>query len=428
MKKQSFLKFTFSAFLFLLFLSCETESLQLDKVQETGRSNVLVEQVDFSAVPELSQVLSDASGKSNIARSYSKKGDSKFWLDEQDVLKLRDSVNNESYTIVIHTDEPSPTTFYNLVVTKRADGNPIVPFVVEYNFNNGNISSFAEDDNKEFDGTVNIYSFTEFSQATGLNSKSGNPVACFQDVGKKNNTVVGNNSSGTSTGSSGGSSTTGSSNTSGTVSVTRPHISVSRTRTRGSVTAGVGRFHMPPLTSNKQTQKTGIVGKEETNVCPEGWVSIPINEIKDIPPSCKSFDFRSTGANWQESSVIGIRFNIFVLQIIGGVRVRKKHTILFTQPVKFGLPRKFANGTTIPSGLAAEIGAKAINHAIDDVISKYHNIVVNSTSVLRSDFQSKLKKEFREFSNGGRVNFNDMTSATRATQYRTYGVIPDNCY
>lgn len=303
-------------FTVLFLISCtKEEPLQLDTIQETEQSEVIVEQVDFNSIPELSQALNDVSGKSRLARSYAEKGDSKFWIDEEDVLKLKDSVNNESYSIIIHTNEPTPTSFYNLIVTKRTDGNPIIPFVVEYKFENGDVFSFAEDEEKKFDGTVNIYSLREFANATGLNARNTGAVACFQDVGRRNHTVVGNNNSGSTGGSpSGGTSTTGSPNTSGTVSVTRPHISVSRTRSRGSVSVGQGTFYMPPLTSDKKTQKGSTANKDESTECPKGWVSIPINEVDKINnkidnPCAAKIVNKATLADNEISNVINAIFS-----------------------------------------------------------------------------------------------------------------------
>ncbi len=154
------------------------------------------------------------------------------------------------------------------------------------------------------------------------------------------------------------------------------------------------------------------------------------DDEKEEGPSCKSFDFKKVTsiADWQEASVVNIRFNIVLIEIIGGVRVKKVIPVIFPQPVKFGMPLKFKNNTPIPSGLAAEIGARSINHAIDDVLSKYTGLVLNSTDVIRSHFQERLKLHFKDYSNGGRVNFNDMTSTTTATEYQTYGWFKDNCY
>lgn len=92
------------------------------------------------------------------------------------------------------------------------------------------------------------------------------------------------------------------------------------------------------------------------------------------------------------------------------------------------MPTRFANGTEIPPGLAAEIGARAINHTIADVISRYNNLVVSSTSTIRNHFQERLKLYFQDYSNGGRVNFNDMTLTTNITKYKTYGIVPGNFY
>lgn len=152
------------------------------------------------------------------------------------------------------------------------------------------------------------------------------------------------------------------------------------------------------------------------------------DDILDVPPSCKSFNFQNTALNWQEASIINLRFNIVLIEIIGGIKVKKIIQVHFYQPVKFGMPRKFANGTIIPQGLAAEISARAISHAIDDTISKYNNLAISSSDLVRNFFQERLKLNFQDYSNGGRVNFNDMSSITNTTEYKTYAIIPDNCY
>ncbi|MCL6266039.1 hypothetical protein [Flagellimonas myxillae] len=279
MKKISFFLFGI-ILLSILTISCENEeSIAIDAPQIFDQSIVVVEEVDFNSVPELSEALNGISGKSNLARSYSEKGDAKYWINEESVLKLRDSVNNESFAVVIHTDDPSSRSFYNLIVTKRVDGNPIVPFVVEYNFENGDVHSFAKDDEKEFDGTVNIYSIDGFASITGLSSKENPSVICFPDVGQPNTTTVGNSSSSSAGGTSGGTSNSGSSGTGGSnISYSRPHISVTKTRSKGSVSVGQGTFYMPPLAPTGGEQKTVVAGKDK-NPCPEGWVSVPINEI-----------------------------------------------------------------------------------------------------------------------------------------------------
>ncbi len=148
---------------------------------------------------------------------------------------------------------------------------------------------------------------------------------------------------------------------------------------------------------------------------------------KAIGPSCKSFNYQNTSSNWQEASVVNIRFNIVVIEIVAGIRVKKVIPITFPQPTRFGVPRRFVNGTVISSGLAAELSAKAIADSIDDVISRYNNLLTNSTDVIRSHFIERLKHNFRERTNGGRVNFNDMSSGLTSTQYKTFAFLSDNC-
>ncbi|WP_136465638.1 hypothetical protein [Flagellimonas onchidii] len=295
MKKHSFLKFALSFIvLFVFFYSCEKEeSLELETVQETEQSNVLVEEVDFNSIPELSEALNSVSGKSKLARSYSEKGDSKYWIDEEDILKLRDSVNNESYAVVIHSDKPSQKTLYNLIVTKRTDGNPITPFVIEYNFNSGEASNFSLDDENYFDGTINIYSLEQFADATGFNAKNTKPVICFPDVVQpKTRTANAPNSSSSGnapSGSNGGSSTSGSGSTSGSsVSYGRPRISftpIYGSKRKGKrATVYGGEVKLMARTSDPGWQKTtvGSISGKDNNPCPKGTVSIVVNVTEKI--------------------------------------------------------------------------------------------------------------------------------------------------
>ncbi|WP_420320982.1 hypothetical protein [Flagellimonas sp.] len=416
MKKYFFQIFTFLFLLCLTLLSCETEPMEQEIVQEE-QPKVVVEAVDFNSIPELSEALNGVSGKSKLARSFMDKGDAKFWIEEQDVLKLRDSVSNESYTVRIYSDDPSPKTFYNLVVTKRVDGNPIVPFVVKYKFENGDVFSFAEDEEKNFDGTVSIYSLDEFANSTGLNARDTQPVACFQDIGQRDNTVAGNTGSSSSGGSSGGSSTTGSTGSTGTISVTRTHISVNTTYgSRGTVSVGQGTFYMPPLTSDKQDQKSaGITGKD-SNPCPEGWVSIPINVVRDVPPpDCASFNFKKTSSNWQQANVVGIHFDIYLLTEHRPY-VEYKYTVELDRPVNFGAPVLDRLGNTTTPGLIASVSAAALQQAMSDTARKYGSTRVHE-SVVTEYFKQRVKDNYSLFVPGGRANTNS-TSTLPATQYK----------
>nr|WP_299171138.1 hypothetical protein [uncultured Allomuricauda sp.] len=422
MKKYFFQKFTFLSLLFLALLSCETEPIQLEIVQEE-QSNVLVEEVDFNSVPELSAALNDISGKSKLARSYSEKGDSKFWMDEQNVLRLKDSVNNESYTVKIYSDDPSLTTFYNLVVTKRMDGNPIVPFVVEYNFENGDILSFAEDEEKDFDGTVNIYSLDEFASITGLNARDTQPVACFQDIGQRDNTVAGNTSFGSTGGSSGGSSTSGSTGSTGTVSVTRTHISVNTTYgTRGTVSVGQGTFYMPPLTSDKKDQKaTASFSKDESNNCPEGWVSIPINEVATIPfPHCSSFEYASglSGAI-KGAAVVGVSDSFYSHQTFSDGSFKTRRITALEPLLYFSMPGNVLNG------VAATLTAKAVNRANNSTQTWFAANPGATKEVLGQYWYNQIKKQMKGI--GGHVSRVPSFPIKNPAPYVTHLLTTGNC-
>ncbi|MEW2920598.1 hypothetical protein AB1A65_03955 [Muricauda sp. ANG21] len=427
MKKISIGKFVLSIFLFLMVFSCEKEeALLLDTNQDENNPTTLVEEVDFNSIPEISEALEGFSGKIRIASSYSEKEDTDFWIDEEDVLKLKDSIGNDSYSIVIKSNNPSTTKFYNFVVTKRVDGNPIAPFVVEYMFADGSdILTYAEDEDKRFNGSVNIYSLDAFANISGLLSKETSGVACFQDVGVKDNTVAGTNGSGSSGGTSGGSSTTGSTNTSGaTVSVTRTHISVnnnfgtSNNSTTGIVYGGIGTMYMPREKDKDQNQdqKSGTLSKEEENDCPEGWVSVPINEVKEeIEPSCESFNFRNTTSLWQEAAVKGIRFKIVLISPKGA---KLANAVTITQPVLFGLPSNYSIGGNLSAGSAAELSAKILSITMDQIVDRYSNTTVTD-SFIAIQFRELLVKNYRDYTGGGgRVQFN-YSGNLSATNYKT---------
>ncbi|MDC6366454.1 MULTISPECIES: hypothetical protein [Flavobacteriaceae] len=419
MKKCVFQRLAFLLFSFLFYVSCETEPVQMDLVQDAQQSNVLVEEVDFGSIPELSEAL-NSTGKSKLARSYAEKGDSKFWIDENSVLKLKDSVNNESFSVIIHSDDPSPKTFYNLVVTKRTDGNPIVPFVVEYNFDNGDISSFASDEEKNFDGTVNIYSLEEFAGVTGLNARDTQSVACFEDVGQPNTTTTNNTSSGSPGAPSGAPSSTTTPSSPKTVSA-RPHISVTRTYTKkGTVTVGQGRFYMPPMTSNKQDQKSSVLTGKDNNPCPEGWVSVPINEIKVFAdPSCESFRFYKVGnTGVQVAAVDGIWDVVTKLDRCPGLGVAASY-----QTYYFHVPARWN------SFYASERAADALAGAFFDLQKWFRKQSCGqiNTGVLAIKMDEFIKENFKKI--GGQATRNAPLGWSGSPRpYKEDWMGTDDCY
>jgi hypothetical protein len=136
----------------------------------------------------------------------------------------------------------------------------------------------------------------------------------------------------------------------------------------------------------------------------------------DLPPSCESFNFTSKkGANWQEAVVKNIYFRIIVLDNKGA---RVNHVVDFPQGVLFGMAINFNKGNVdVTPGVAATVSAIVLNKVMNDMDAKYARTEV-SDLILRTEFQSRLIKEYREYTNGGTVNFNTGSSLP-ATNYKT---------
>ncbi len=145
------------------------------------------------------------------------------------------------------------------------------------------------------------------------------------------------------------------------------------------------------------------------------------------PPSCKSFKFERVTGTYFEALVKNIKFKIVLIEINNaGVKVKKVHSINFPQATKFGVPAVLSNGSVITTGLAAELSAKAIKESINEIKDSYEGLLVNTES-LRLEFMDALRKNQREYANGGRVNFNDMTSNLSPTEYQTSAFWDDKC-
>lgn len=97
----------------------------------------------------------------------------------------------------------------------------------------------------------------------------------------------------------------------------------------------------------------------------------------------------------------------------------------YGQPVLFGALSNLTNGGNVSAGLAAEISANALRDAIRSTIQKFTNKYVNETEV-DIYFKNKLKEEFDAHYPGGRVQFNSTTNL-QPTQYKTFGILPDDC-
>ncbi|GIQ57435.1 hypothetical protein Flavo103_05710 [Flavobacterium collinsii] len=146
---------------------------------------------------------------------------------------------------------------------------------------------------------------------------------------------------------------------------------------------------------------------------------------KVIPPSCESFNFTSKkGANWQEAVVKNVQFKIVLLTPPNKVQIT--HVINYPQSISFGMPINYNKGNgDVTSGVAATVSAKVLQLVMDDVVKKYGRTEASEVTVSMY-FRQKLIDEYREYTNGGIVNFNS-TSNIKATEYKTSLFGTGNC-
>lgn len=180
----------------------------------------------------------------------------------------------------------------------------------------------------------------------------------------------------------------------------------------------------------------GGLGWGSSGRSPKGYVRSPgggggggnssiISSIKVSPPSCESFNFTSKkGANWQEALVKNVQFKIVLLTPPNHIEITQ--IINYPQSISFGMPINFNKGNIdVTPGVAATVSAKILEKVMHDVVSKYGKTEASELTV-RLYFQQQLIKEYREYSNGGVVNFNS-NSSIKATQYKTNISSTGNC-
>lgn len=132
------------------------------------------------------------------------------------------------------------------------------------------------------------------------------------------------------------------------------------------------------------------------------------------PPSCKSFDFKKTGSNWQESNVRGVYFNVW-LTYTTPPYLEYRYTVKLDQPVNFGAPLKDRRGVELPAGTLASASANALHTSMKETVDAFDGQQVN-TSVIESYFKERIRINYPLHIIGGRANTNS-TSSLPATQY-----------
>lgn len=100
--------------------------------------------------------------------------------------------------------------------------------------------------------------------------------------------------------------------------------------------------------------------------------------------------------------------------------------INYPQAISFGMPINFNKGNgDVTLGVAATVSAKVLELSMGETIYRYGNKDVSELTV-RIYFQERLQKNYADYTNGGRVNFNS-ASPINATNYKTNSLGTGDC-
>ncbi|WP_268846562.1 hypothetical protein [Flavobacterium aestivum] len=169
----------------------------------------------------------------------------------------------------------------------------------------------------------------------------------------------------------------------------------------------------------------GISTGGNTSIGGNGGDGSTTSPADSPPPSCESFNFTAKkGANWQEALIKNISFKVVLLTPPNHIQITQ--IINYPQPISFGMPINFNKGNgDVTSGVAATVSARVLQLAMDETIAKFGKTEVSELTV-KLYFQEQLIKEYRDYTNGGIVNFNSTSNLT-ATQYKTNPLSSGNC-
>jgi hypothetical protein len=132
--------------------------------------------------------------------------------------------------------------------------------------------------------------------------------------------------------------------------------------------------------------------------------------------SCESFNFNNITSNWQESAVVGIRFNIILS--LPGVTTLSITPINFPQPINFGLPSNYTVGGGLSADSAADLSALIVDRTIWEIVNTYGRQNLTGPYIAMK-FRERLIQNYRDYTaGGGRVQFN-YTGQNFPTPYQT---------
>jgi len=122
------------------------------------------------------------------------------------------------------------------------------------------------------------------------------------------------------------------------------------------------------------------------------------NAQKDIPPSCKSFNFKNVTSNWQAAVVKDFEMGIGVYTMSNLQSYRVKIPLL-----TFETWSKDRFGNALSPGAAAELAAEVVHKTAQTTVHHFKDKTGFTEYGVTRWFEDYLKKEFRSRTDGGTV-------------------------
>lgn len=183
MKSQSaFLSKFCLIFAFILLFSCdrnETQELETNQLQEAPYS---VNHVSLRDIPNVSSFLESRAGK-NIFSGSSKGDSGDAIFDTEDILFVRDSLEQGNYSLRFSYPDTPENIFYNLVISVSGSGEITEPYIYKFTCNESQFAEFSDNgyDMAYFAGGIELHRFDSFfADLDFLNGKcddAGDPCA-----------------------------------------------------------------------------------------------------------------------------------------------------------------------------------------------------------------------------------------------------------
>ena len=150
-------------------------------------------------------------------------------------------------------------------------------------------------------------------------------------------------------------------------------------------------------------------------------------ELENVPPSCESFNFTSTGSNWQTAVVKGVRFKLRILEQNGAQSNVVVADIAYDNNIQFGTPKLDRYNSNFTPGLAAELSAEALHMSMNETKNHFRDKYNISETQIRIYFEERLRYNYPIMTGGGRVNFGRNDYGLIPTQYKTEFFGTGNC-